>query len=922
MTHPARHLPSALLTLTLALVAPACGDSDAEIVAGSDAIGGGGDGGDVGVVDDASADATVTPDASADADVAGPDVGPDADATADADAAIDPDADAADGCPGAAYCPCEANDDCDLPYCIEGKEGAKICAADCVTDCTVEGYTCALVQPPGSADSVSLCVPMADKLCNPCQASASCTGLGDPKAVCVAGGDIGSFCGTSCESDNGCPVGYSCADVTSVEGQDVKQCVPKDGQICSCSDAAIAQELSTVCYTGSGDGKCEGLRTCLAAGKPGAPAGGGLSACLAPDPKDEACNGVDDDCDGDTDEATCDDGNPCTEGACEGQAGCKTTNKAGPCDADGSVCTKDDACQDGACAAGAKVTCDDGNPCTDDSCDPDKGCVYTPAVGKACDADNTACTQNDQCDAAGQCVAGPPKACSTEDPCIKPKCNLVDGACLYPFAEGVDCNDGSACTTADKCIDPATGCKGSKLDCDDGEVCTADSCDPKTGCMHAAIPGPCKDGDECTAPDTCADGKCAGKADGVDCDDNNPCTKDSCDKVQGCLNLPQSATPCDDGNGCTVGDACDAGVCKPGSNTCACNTDAQCAGFEDGNLCNGTLFCDKSALPFKCKVNPVTVKTCDTSKDTFCASTLCVPATGACEVQKKVDGTSCDADASVCSSDDQCKDGVCTPGAALPCDDKNPCTTDSCDPKTGCTFVANTLPCDADGDACTVDDLCADKSCQAGAPKDCDDGEFCTEDGCNPADGACTTKNLSKGCEDGSACTEGDACADVGGKWTCKPGPGPDCDDKNPCTKDTCDKTAGCKSVNDDTAKVACYEDGDPKTIDVGICKQGEQACKDGKLGACLGAQLPLKEETCGNGKDDTCNGQTDEGCKPTAYEARFGAAVVTGKTKVGNAELDARVFVGGSVAAGVSKGDKTTADFGFYAWLRSLLGK
>jgi hypothetical protein len=33
-----------------------------------------------------------------------------------------------------------------------------------------------------------------------------------------------------------------------------------------------------------------------------------------------------------------------------------------------------------------------------------------------------------------------------------------------------------------------------------------------------------------------------------------------------------------------------------GTNICSCAVDLDCAGQEDGNLCNGTLFCDKTAL--------------------------------------------------------------------------------------------------------------------------------------------------------------------------------------------------------------------------------------------------------------------------------------------------------------------------------------
>jgi hypothetical protein len=822
--------------------------------------------------------------------------------------------------PGEAYCDCKQNSDCDSGYCIEGGSG-KICAETCIDSCKQTGFLCSTVTFPGSSDPVSICVPKAGKLCNPCKASADCGSLADGKASCVDSGDAGAFCGSTCTTDNGCEVGYSCKDVKTIEGKDVKQCVPKDNAICQCSDGAIAQELSTVCYTGSGDSKCIGARTCLAAGKQGAPAGGGLSACLAPAPKIEACNAIDDDCDGQTDEATCEDENPCTEGTCDGANGCKTANKAGSCDADGSSCTKDDACKDGKCVVGTTVVCDDNNACTKDSCDKVKGCVYENDDGKGCNADDNSCTQNDQCK-AGKCEPGETKACSSEDQCITGKCNIVDGACKYSFEEGQTCNDANPCTVGEKCVTDA--CKGKATDCDDLNVCTSDACDKVKGCIHNNVPGPCNDGDECTEVDSCDLGGCKGKIVDADvkCTDNNACTTDTCDKTKGCLNVPSATgTKCDDGNTCTVGDSCDAGVCNSGTNTCKCTNDAQCE--DDGNLCNGTLYCDKTVPgAYVCKVNPATVKVCDTSKDTFCAATKCVPVSGACEVVKKVDGSSCDADQSLCTKDDQCQSGVCTPGAKLSCDDKNPCTDDVCDPTEGCKFIANTAPCDADGNACTESDICSDKICTAGKKKVCDDKEICTEDSCDPADGSCKTKSLAAVCDDGNACTEGDKCGDKAGVWTCLSGVGPDCDDKNPCTKDSCDKTNGCTNKSDDAATVACYS-ADPKTQDKGICKAGTKACVGGKLqDTCIGEVPPLSEETCGNGKDDTCNGQTDEGCKPTSYEARFGAAVVGGKVKSGNTEYEARMLVGGSAVAGESKGTKNTANFGFYAWVMSLLSK
>jgi hypothetical protein len=46
-----------------------------------------------------------------------------------------------------------------------------------------------------------------------------------------------------------------------------------------------------------------------------------------------------------------------------------------------------DVCQNGACFPGDARNCDDGNPCTTDSCDVTNGCQHTPRPdGASCGA--------------------------------------------------------------------------------------------------------------------------------------------------------------------------------------------------------------------------------------------------------------------------------------------------------------------------------------------------------------------------------------------------------------------------------------------------------------------------------------------------------------------------------------------------------
>ncbi len=83
---------------------------------------------------------------------------------------------------------------------------------------------------------------------------------------------------------------------------------------------------------------------------------------------------------------TCDDNNPCTTDTCDSAKGCVFANNSLAC-SDGSVCTENDACKDGKCVAGAKQkSCDDGKKCTKDSCDEkvQNGCVNLPLQVTGC----------------------------------------------------------------------------------------------------------------------------------------------------------------------------------------------------------------------------------------------------------------------------------------------------------------------------------------------------------------------------------------------------------------------------------------------------------------------------------------------------------------------------------------------------------
>ncbi len=434
-----------------------------------------------------------------------------------------------DNCPGGFGCTCTESEECDSGYCIDGPDG-QYCSKTCADVCPL-GFKC--VGTSVGSDIVNLCVPALGFLCNPCKKNAECVAAGHGGARCVDHGEAGAFCGAQCATDSECSAGYACKDITDVAGQKGKQCVLKKGA-CECSKSAIAKELSTVCYKSVGNAKCAGERTCLADGKKDAPPGGGLSACLAQTPAAEKCDGVDNDCDGDTDELTCDDKNDCTVDSCDSAKGCKFTNKSGPCDADGSSCTKDDACANGTCKPGPVLDCDDKNPCTKDTCDAKVGCVYANTAAP-CNADDNPCTVADTCK-AGKCQQGALKPCGSGQPCVKGACSIATGKCKFTDKDGFPCNDGDACSGKGTC--KGETCKAAPIDCNDNNACTLDSCVPTKGCKHDLNKGTCDDGDACTTGDSCA--LVAGKLQCFPgkkqvCDDKNDCTVDSCDAKKGCV---------------------------------------------------------------------------------------------------------------------------------------------------------------------------------------------------------------------------------------------------------------------------------------------------------------------------------------------------------------------------------------------------
>jgi hypothetical protein len=172
----------------------------------------------------------------------------------------------------------------------------------------------------------------------------------------------------------------------------------------------------------------------------------------------ENCDGIDNNCNGSVDENAAESMGlgPCAE-CVNGQI---VTTSGNPCN-DGNACTSGDVCNQGTCV-GSVINCDDGNSCTNDSCDPVNGCTFTPN-NNACN-DGDACTSGDQC-SGGACSGTVYVDCDDGNPCTNDYCDPQLG-CQYSPSSGTPCNDGNPCTIMDTCNNGI--CQGDPLpDCDD-----------------------------------------------------------------------------------------------------------------------------------------------------------------------------------------------------------------------------------------------------------------------------------------------------------------------------------------------------------------------------------------------------------------------------------------------------------------------
>jgi hypothetical protein len=330
----------------------------------------------------------------------------------------------------------------------------------------------------------------------------------------------------------------------------------------------------------------------------------------------------------------------------------------------------------------------------------------------------------------------------------------VPEECCWECEEDLDCVDGKACTE-DKCVDHK--CVHDELDwfCDDLDFCNGEeTCAPDD--PNAGSDG-CIDGDEpCSDDEFCLEleEQCVECIDNSHCDDGIGCTEDLCVN-HSCQHNAQDDV-CDDGAYCNGTETCrpeysgDASGCAEGTNPCP--PDSQCSEGENGPICacendadcNDAIACTEDACVNEECQNTPNDELCD--DDLFCnGEEQCIsPRNG-----QPWDGWGCISDGNPCPPDmvcdednDECR--ACQNDSE--CDDGNACTDDTCEPDGSCSHSANDDRCD-DGNVCNGQETCdAEDGCQPGTPLDCGEGDECTNVWCDPDQG-CQSESVD--CNDG-----------------------------------------------------------------------------------------------------------------------------------------------------------------------------
>lgn len=329
------------------------------------------------------------------------------------------------------------------------------------------------------------------------------------------------------------------------------------GGITRCSDAKDCDDKKPCTVdTCAANGVCENLPKC----------GGDTPAC---------CNGVCSQCCSMSD---CDDGLDCTDNSCfAGVCNFQPTDRCG----EGFYCSTDTANAPSGCLPIEKcdtaADCDDGNPCTTDSC-----------LNHQCD--------HPTCPDGGSCCAGfGCGACCGDSQCPQDACN--PSTCNANH----ECEKSSLCAAGDSCCKSPDGKSATCGECcastdcaDDGVACTDETCKATAEgfltCRHEPNPDNCPLGQACDPR-------------------NGGCTANECTSASECGPAPACKTVSCDNGSCRL----DGVSCSHGQNCCAitgkcqdCCDNTECQEVGLNRCCASTGTCAQCCESSDCQLNTTT----------------------------------------------------------------------------------------------------------------------------------------------------------------------------------------------------------------------------------------------------------------------------------------------------------------------------
>lgn len=395
-------------------------------------------------------------------------------------------------CPGAGACcpadgsPCylASGRDCVCGAGVYRGEGTTCEAETCLGGaCCIEGdgnYVCELVSGGSDCDGSdevylgdgTRCGSDTD--CGKCMSNEDCDDF-DPcngSEICVDTGGLFGFCsaGVPPETDDG-------IDCT------VDACNPATGAITHTPNHAACADGDPC----NGAEQCDPAQGCVAGTSPTCDDSIDCTndSCDTSHPDADPVTG----CVNTKNDAKCDDGIDCTVNRClalDTGSGCVFNPDATPC-LDEDLCTTNERCDVVQGCLSDPVNCNDGVPCTIDTCDSQIGCLNG--------ADNSQCNDGVSC---------------TIDACRPNRPERDANGCVFDLADFL-------CDTTDLCLtprcDPVADCQFDPRECpDDGDPCTREFCDSSTGeCLQETICGAC-----CRQGQPCIDGLTPAQCSGPD----------------------------------------------------------------------------------------------------------------------------------------------------------------------------------------------------------------------------------------------------------------------------------------------------------------------------------------------------------------------------------------------------------------------